>query len=401
MYKEIIEGRTRLLVPEKGTFGRTVAGRIKRAPVFYNPRMKLNRDICCSVVRALKRDVVFLDLLSGSGAKGIRVAHETGQSVHLNDASEDAVALIEKNARLNGLDNVTVSNENANLLLQKRYGSFDFIDIDPFGTPVQFLDNSLMAVDKHGVLGITATDTAPLCGVYPAACFRKYGARPLRSEFCHEVGLRLLVGYAARTAAKYSYGIRCLLSHSTEHYFRVYLKVFKGKKKADASLEELGYVYYCRKCLEHEYGRGYLPELRSCGCDGRYEVAGPLWLGRIQDAAFCKGVVRMSWYLTDPGTERLLEMISEEIDIPFYYDIHRVCRILRTSAIPTDEVIRALEDEGYRATRTHFSKTGIKTDAPGEVVKGVLLMTLSFLISHLAIMITTLQAVRRIHLPIL
>ncbi len=375
MYKEIIEGRTRFLIPEKGTFGRTETGNMKKPPVFYNPKMTINRDICCSVVRAvealeIKKDMVFLDLLSGSGAKGIRVAHETGRTVHLNDANEDAAALIEKNAGLNALD-VTVSNEDANLLLQKERGSFDFIDIDPFGTPVPFLDNSVMALNKNGLLGVTATDTAPLCGVYPAACFRKYGARPLRLEFCHELGLRILIGYAARTGAKYSRGIRCLLSHSTEHYFRAYLQLFDGKKKADSSLKKLGYVYYCRKCLTHEYEKGYLPGSRSCNCGGGYEIAGPLWLGKIKDDAFCKEVSRNSWYLTDPKTERLLETISEEIEIPFYYDVHKVCKLLKTSAIPTDEILGALEDDGYRATRTHFSKTGIKTDAPIEILKKV------------------------------
>ena len=98
MWKEIVEGKTRLLIPEKGKFGKTEAGKLRKPPVFYNPRMKLNRDICCAVVGVLKEkeEIKFLDLLAGSGAKGIRIANEVGCKVHLNDANEKACELIKK-----------------------------------------------------------------------------------------------------------------------------------------------------------------------------------------------------------------------------------------------------------------------------------------------------------------
>jgi tRNA (guanine26-N2/guanine27-N2)-dimethyltransferase len=360
MLKEIIEGQTRLLVTEKGTLGRTGRGREKKAPVFYNPRMKLNRDICCAFARTLD-DIKFADVLAGSGAKGIRVAVEAGHSVHLNDGSRRAVDLIKKNAKLNKAE-ADISNEDANLFLAKN--RFDFIDIDPFGTPVPFLDGSIPAASKDGYLGVTATDTAPLCGVYPKACFRKYGAKPLRSEFCHETGMRILLGYVARTAAKYKRGMKCLLSHSTEHYFRLYVSLSSGKRKADASLSEIGYVYYCRKCLHREHGKGFLPEGRTCACGHSLEVAGPLWLGRIKDNTTVKKVIKESYYLKSPPLEKLLNTILEEIDEPFYYDVHSICKNKKISAPPLDEIVESLQDGGYRVSRTHFCPTGIKTDAP-------------------------------------
>jgi tRNA (guanine26-N2/guanine27-N2)-dimethyltransferase len=361
MLKEAIEGQTRLLVTGKGTLGRTEKGREKKAPVFYNPRMKLNRDICCAFARTLEDGKAFADVLAGSGAKGIRVANESSCTVHLNDGSRHAFELIKKNAGLNDV-NVEVSNLDANLFLAKN--KFDFIDIDPFGTPVPFLDNAVLASSKDGYLGVTATDTAPLCGVYPAACFRKYGAKPLRSEFCHETGLRILLGHVARTAAKYKRGVKCLLSHSTEHYFRLYVKLATGKRKADASLSEMGYVYYCRKCLAREYKKGFLPEQGSCECGNKYEAAGPLWLGRIKEGAALKKVIKNSYYLNCTNTERLLNTVLLEIDVPFYYDVHRLCKTLKMNAPPIDEVMDALLDEGYAASRTHFAPTGIRTDAP-------------------------------------
>ncbi len=358
MFKEITEGKTRLLVPEKGTFGLTETEKEQKPPVFYNPRMKLNRDICCSFVRTLG-DITFADVLAGSGAKGIRAANETGCAVFLNDANEYAVKLIKKNAKLNRVK-VDVSNEDANLFLLKH--EFDFIDIDPFGTPVPFLDNSILAASKNGYLGVTATDTAPLCGVYPKACFRKYGAKPLRSEFCHEIGLRILLGYVARTAAKYKRGIRCLLSHSTEHYFRVYVKLSPGKKSADSSLSGIGYLYYCRACLNREHRKETLPTKLVCSCGSPYEIAGPLWLGKIKDGAVLKTVLKESLYLESRGMDKLLRTILEEIDAPFYYDVHKLCKLLKVDSPPLDDIINTLMGYGYKVSRTHFCPTGIKTD---------------------------------------
>jgi len=360
MFREITEGKTRLLVPEKGTFGQTEKGREQRPPVFYNPRMKLNRDVCCSFVRALG-NITFADVLAGSGAKGIRVANEAGCTVFLNDANEYAVELIKKNAKLNRVK-VDVFNEDANLFLLKH--GFDFVDIDPFGTPVPFLDNSILAASKNGYLGITATDTAPLCGVYPKACFRKYGAKPLRSEFCHEVGLRILLGYVARTAAKYERGIKCLLGHSTEHYLRLYVKLSPGKKNADSSLSEMGYVYYCRACLNREYRKETLPTKLMCSCGNPYEIAGPLWLGKIKDSAVLKTVLKESLYLESKSVYELLTKILEEIDAPFYYDVHKVCKLLKVNSPALDDIVNALLGQGYKVSRTHFCPTGIKTDQP-------------------------------------
>jgi tRNA (guanine26-N2/guanine27-N2)-dimethyltransferase len=322
--------------------------------------MKLNRDICCAFVRSLSK-MTFADVLAGSGAKGVRVGVESNHSVFLNDGSKDAVKLIKKNAKINKIK-VDISNENANLFLAKN--KFDFIDIDPFGTPVPFLDSAIPACEKNGYLGVTATDTAPLCGVYPKACYRKYSAKPIRSEFCHEVGLRILLGYVARTAAKYRRGVKCLLSHSTEHYFRLYVKLSSGKRKADASLAEIGYVYYCRKCLKRIYKKEFLPSELECNCGNAYEVAGPLWLGKIKDNATLKKVIKKSHYLKDAQMEKLLFAILEEIDVPFYFDVHKLCKHKKISAPPLVDIIDALRDHGYMASRTHFCPTGIKTDRP-------------------------------------
>lgn len=372
MFSEITEGKTLLLVPAKDGHGETGTNKPRKAPVFFNPRMKLNRDMTCSVVKALmgtNPELSFLDLLAGSGAKGVRVARETGAGVHLNDGSEKAVEAIEQNASLNDLD-VTVSCENANRLLHENFNRFDFIDLDPFGTPVPFIDNAVMMAKTDGCLGITATDTAPLCGVYPESCYRKYSAVPLRGEFCHEAGLRILIGHTARAAARYARGIECLFSHSTDHYFRAFIRLNQGKEKAKKTLREMGYVYYCPSCFARETSKGPLPEAKTCPCGKPYKTAGPLWLGPIKDDDFCTSLVESSAYLEDKRLTKLITTIKDELHEPFYYDLHRICDALNTSVPSMKTVFEALKD--YKVSRTHFNPTAIKTDAPVEEIKGVL-----------------------------
>lgn len=370
MWQQIMEGKTKLLVPERGKFGTTEKGRPRRAPVFYNPRAKLSRDVCCSVVRVLAKsaEVRFLDLLAGSGARGVRVTNEAGANACINDANVDAIEIIKKNAELNGVS-PRVTNLPANQLLQQSFFAFNFIDVDPFGSPAPFLESAAAALQNSGCLAATATDTAALCGVFPKACFRKYSAVPLRCEFVHEVALRILLGSVARAAARHGKGVACLLSHSTEHYFRIYVRLREGKKNADKSLEELGYVYYCRYCLNREFERSMLPKLRFCDCGNEFEVAGPLWLGALKEQTFVEEAARESEYLEDKRLNKLLTAIVEEIEAPFYYDVHALSKKLKMDAPRIEELIQRLRDAGFAASRTHFSGTGFKTTASAEEVK--------------------------------
>ena len=50
---------------------------------------------------------------------------------------------------------------------------FGFVDLDPFGTPAPFIDAAIRSSGKY--LGVTATDTAPLCGAHLKAGIRRYG----------------------------------------------------------------------------------------------------------------------------------------------------------------------------------------------------------------------------------
>ena len=91
------------------------------------------------------------------------------------------------------IENVyAVQDKDANMFILESSG-FDYIDIDPFGSPNFLLDSSVKRISRGGILAVTATDTSALAGSYPDACRRKYWAEPLRSEMMHEAGLRILI----------------------------------------------------------------------------------------------------------------------------------------------------------------------------------------------------------------
>jgi len=366
---EVREGLARVLIPK--------AGRIYDAPVFYNPLMALNRDISVLVLRVLKPEKA-LDALSATGIRGIRYLLETPvKEVWLNDISREAFELMVKNLSLNlgsprealsdgrvafrGEKTAFANLDDANRLMAEKFRYFDFLDLDPFGSPVEFLDTALRSVKRRGVLALTATDTGVLCGAYKHACLRKYLAEPIRGELCHEAGLRILIGTAVRYAAKYDLGVEVLLAYYRDHYFRAFLKLSSGARKADRSLARLGYLWQERNG-RFTYEEGFLPEKPG--------AAGPMWLGPLKDEGFSKELDNELKEF-EPAHKKTVEFtrtLIEELDVPFHYDTHALARRNGLEVRKVSVVIERLRERGYSATRTHFSPTAIKTDAPFEEV---------------------------------
>ncbi len=56
-----------------------------------------------------------------------------------------------------------------------------------------------------------------------------------------------------------------------------------------------------------------------------------------------------------------------------YYDHHSICERLNVTPCKMESVVECLQSKGYKASRTHFSGTGIKTDAPLREVKEALM----------------------------
>jgi tRNA (guanine26-N2/guanine27-N2)-dimethyltransferase len=56
-----------------------------------------------------------------------------------------------------------------------------------------------------------------------------------------------------------------------------------------------------------------------------------------------------------------------------FYDIHQICKNLKTSAPPLIDVTNLLNEEGYFVSRTHFSPTSIKTNADIVEIKRIIM----------------------------
>jgi len=354
--KKIREGKIKFWIPTENIYS---------APVFFNPEAELTRDISISAIqifqKEFKKRITICDALSGTGIRGLRYAKEISgiEKVILNDKNPLAVKLIRKNIKENKLGKKCVANKgDANVLLFQNV--FNVIDIDPFGSPVNFLDSAARSIYHKGFLAITATDQSALCGTYPLACLRKYGILSMKTDYYAELGMRILITNIILTLAKRERAFIPLLMHSTKHYFRVFGKI-EHLGKIKNLLKDFGYVMNC-SCGNREYG--YLKE--KCYCGKKSKIVGPVYLGNILDRKFCKKVladIRKRDFRMKKEEEKLLKLLIEESKMPpFYYDLHHLAKILKVKIPKMEILISKLKSKGFTVSRTHFCPTAIKTD---------------------------------------
>ena len=150
--------------------------------VFYNPIMKANRDISIALLLAFGKMEMKIALpLSGSGVRAFRFLNELpGEMISgmfVNDLRENFSSEFNLALKLNNLDEskLVIEAKDANQFLLSKIG-FDYIDIDPFGSPNPFLSSSVARINRGGILAITATDTGALAGTYVKAGLRKHWA---------------------------------------------------------------------------------------------------------------------------------------------------------------------------------------------------------------------------------
>lgn len=375
----IAEGKIKIIAPKLEAYGVTPSDYAPgRAPVFYNPVMEFNRDLTVLAFQAfqrmLKRKITICDPLTGTGIRSIRFAAEIEgiKKIVSGDINQRSANLAAYNIKLNGLQKkVIIKHKDANRLLSEYSAPkkrFDIIDIDPFGTPVPHLTSAVSALRNNGLLAATATDMAPLCGVHAKACVRKYGGRPMRTEYCHELAIRFLSAAIATTAAKYEVGINILFSHCTNHYIRVYAQIGYGAQKADDSVKNLGYVLHCFNCLHREITtHPFVENLKCPECGTSMDYAGPLWIGRISNAKFVELMQNENSHRAFKNSSKiskLLSLIKEEAEAPpTYYVLDRISKKLNLPASSNFAFFQALKNAGFKAIPTHFNPQGIRTNA--------------------------------------
>jgi tRNA (guanine26-N2/guanine27-N2)-dimethyltransferase len=351
--KQVSEGKARLYTDGK---------------VFYNPEMTELRDLSVLFLKAIStRGKRVLDATAATGVRAIRYALEAGaKDVTLLDINGRASRIAEKNVRLNHLK-FNVLNLSVQEFANTHRGSFEIIDLDPFGSPSPDVYDVMKLCWDGTVLMITATDTAVLCGAHEAACVKIYGSKPLHNEMCKEVGIRILLNYVSRMASQFNFGIEPLLSVSDRHYMRIFIRLEFGAAKAIGAVKSCGLGTFCRKCYAFRFARGVAPLLggRCETCGGRLEAFGPLWLGKLYDKSITSRMLGI-------GGSRLLRGMDQELDVLMLYSVPKITGSLGFGSVSQYGVIERLRGMGRAATTTQFDKDSIKTDAsPKEVFRAV------------------------------
>lgn len=221
---------------------------------------------------------------------------------------------------------------------------FDYIDVDPYGTALPYLDHALRFVKNRGTLGITATDLSTLTGSFPNRTARRYGSRIINGPHRHEKGIRLLMAECAKRAAAFDRAIFPMLSFWGGHYYRIFVRVENGAEKADSMLENVGTINLARIL------GGSYQEIEE----------GAMWKGALEDREILGRIQSLGKEY--PHILPLLDYLHNEDLGLFFLELSDLGRFTKKDVPRTSKIVDLLKEMGYSAGRTHFSPTGVKAD---------------------------------------
>jgi len=389
--REYTEGRTTFLSADVDHYSGDKKQPTTSLPVFYNPRMQVNRDLSVLFLTAYMKSYpveMLCEPLTGSGIRTLRYLNECPGEFHavMCDANPLAVETARRNVEALGFSNrARVIHGDAKVLLitESRETRFDFVDIDPFGTPAPYLPPAMQSIiPKEGLLAVTATDMPVLCGVHPKIALRRYGGFSIRSPFTHEVAVRLLNGFIYSMAGSNDCAMEPLAILSTDHYIRTWVKIYTNRTESNKQTSELGVIRYCAGCMHSDVaplsprGQHSRFDHKIEGCTGSILVAGPLWIGKLYNDDFLRNAIKV---LENSETSNfhnkapsMLERMAEEsvlTDTP-YIDLHALCDLHNLVPVRNQIIIERLREQGFEAARTHFKSTAIRTTASvGEIAR--------------------------------
>ncbi|MBZ3872787.1 TRMT1-like protein [Sciurus carolinensis] len=311
---------------------------------YFNPKMKLNRQLIFCTLAALaeeRKPLECLDAFGATGIMGLQWAKHLGNAVKvtINDLNENSVTLIQENCHLNklkvvvdnkekkegddileegeeNLGNIKVTKMDANVLMHLR--SFDFIHLDPFGTSVNYLDSAFRNIRNLGIVSVTSTDISSLYAKAQHVARRHYGCNIVRTEYYKELAARIVVAAVARAAARCNKGIEVLFAVALEHFVLVVVRVVRGPTSADETAKKIQYLIHCQWCEERIFQKdGNMVEENPyrqlpCNCHGSMPgktaiELGPLWSSSLFNTGFLK---RMLFESLHHGLEDIQTLIK-------------------------------------------------------------------------------------------
>jgi tRNA (guanine26-N2/guanine27-N2)-dimethyltransferase len=370
LFQEIIEGNTKLLVPKKSLTEKVPP--IK--PAFFNPKARTNRDFSivayAAFLKKFEGPKIFLEALSGVGARGLRVANELKiEKTIINDLNPTALKIAKESAILNNLKNIDFSEKEACVFLNEhsRKGNRgSLVDIDPFGSPAAFFDCGVRATMHGGILSTAATDLQVLNGLFQGACKRKYGGIPVRVEYGNEMAIRLILGSLRSVTSRLGVKMIPMFVESEMHYYRTYVKILN---RIDQE-ENLGYIIHCKNCGHRKIS---LEQKQECElCKLKTSVAGPLWIGKIFDKEYVKNMIDEIPNLEiKKSCEKTLYKCLDEAEMDgIYFTLDEIAKKIKSSPPKLEKIISNLKENGYTSSVTSFNPTGFRTNANiNEIMK--------------------------------
>ncbi|KAL5203094.1 hypothetical protein ABZP36_014046 [Zizania latifolia] len=326
-----------------------------------------------------------LDAMCGCGVRALRYLEQAGADfVWANDASDALRPVIVNNlSRFERAPNRrwVVSHLDATRLLAERYlrrEYFDVIDVDSFGGDAEYIRAAFLALRIGGLLYMTSTDWRSARGYGSRSSLSSYGAYVRPVPYPNEVGLRMLIGGAAREAAILGFHITPLFSYYAYHgpIYRVMVQLCNGKQDG---ISNYGFICHCKSCGQSQtFGFDELGQI-TCGCADTTDassitVVGPLWTGPLHDATFLTEMLSLAtewgWANTiENGVtlEKLLGTMIEESDSrlpPGYIRLDEIASRAKVNSPPLGTLINSLRKEGYAACRSHIGANAIKTNCP-------------------------------------
>lgn len=397
----------------------------KPGEAFYNKAQVQNRDLSIAVIRefikvrerdlkakaesgkgaaaaaageAAGQGIRILEGLSATGLRAVRYAKEIEgvREVVANDFSKSAVESIQRNIEHNKVeDKVTASHGDASLVMYQNRepatARFDVVDLDPYGTAAPFLDAAVQSVQDGGLLAVTCTDLAVLCGNHSEACHAKYGCTSLRGKHCHEFALRIVLSCIETHANRYKRHIVPLLCVHMDFYVRLFVRVYTSANEVKKSASKQSAVYQCTGCGDYHFqplgkivekGNSvkYLPGngppvgefCEHCGF--KHQMGGPIWNQPTKDDSFVDAVKKQLFTNQSEfaGFKRvygLVTGISEELrGQPLFHDLSVLASHLNASCPPNAVFCSGLVNAGYKYSHSHTNPLAIKTDAPMGVL---------------------------------
>ncbi len=417
-----MEGRTYLLLPgrpEKGVLG---PGAKEGGTVFYNPAMSGSRTRSVLLMRYAigagflgEGDIYALDGLTASGLRARRWLNElpAGMAsrikatiVDLDEgALEWAKASHEEYPPHHGEGEISAVR--GDLRKEVLNSGRHWVDIDPYGTPIPFIDSAMQSLARSSVLEVSATDTAALTGSSKNPLLRRYGARVRTDCLSHDSGLRVLLSTVAKVAARHDRCNRPLVSIWDSHHLRVSVRVQKSVGSANDLEESLGWRVFSptedevresiSSGLHHDSTCEFLPMHCMLPLGSRVDrsdprVSGPLWVSPIGDSEAMGSMTEeaaidscgpkelgdgLDWEPRDLELERRrvarsVRNIAEEgavIGSFHHVVVDDLASWIETGAPPSpSKMVGILRERGHGAGLSHYGRPSFRTDAPWEEV---------------------------------